>query len=259
NVIEILRKVRQMTPIIQQVDISWPNLFYRYTSEQVSTDFRTSNLAFGEIRNRMWVIESIQRNAGSLKTLSLTPMDMETATALLRNAHGGPVVYQCLESFEIITSYRMAVPVMSRFSAAAQTIDTTVYFPALKSCKICGHYLFVDDALFRGNSSTLERLDICITTNFIDIADKFCIFIASRFTNLQSICLALVNSSLVSSVEKDTALKSIQELSVLNRLRVIEIPTVSLEFEDVITVMRHVPYLQKLSYMPARAAPSTDR
>ncbi|KAI7832094.1 hypothetical protein BX661DRAFT_179797 [Kickxella alabastrina] len=127
-----------MTPIIQQVDISWPNLFYRYTSEQASTNFRqiiekmyrgvngvsfeinhctrfiphfvpadlsgTSNLAFGEIRNRMWAIESIQRNAGSLKTLSLTPMDMETATALLRNAHGGPVVYQCLESFEIISS-----------------------------------------------------------------------------------------------------------------------------------------------------------
>ncbi|KAJ1940025.1 hypothetical protein GGF37_004153, partial [Kickxella alabastrina] len=97
------------------------------------------------------------------------------ATALLRNVQEALIVYQCLEFFEFICRSYTDVSIISRLSAAAaatQPTDTTVYFPALKYYKFSGPYPFVDDALFRGNSRTLERLDINITSEFIDIADK---------------------------------------------------------------------------------------
>ncbi|KAI7820905.1 hypothetical protein BX661DRAFT_188771 [Kickxella alabastrina] len=189
------------------------------------------------------------RNVASLKTLSLRYLIYR------QQPHWSSVIYQYLESFEHIFRDNPDVSAVLESPAAAavsQPTNTIIYFPALKSFKLSGPYPFVDDAPFRGNSRTLERLDININ-ELIDIADKFCIFTGCKFSSVQYIGLTYVTPYLITRQDLETRFRDLEPL------QVIEFPILSLEFADIVAIMRHAPYFQKLSCLPTNVAPKIWR
>ncbi|KAJ2658819.1 hypothetical protein IWW48_003806 [Coemansia sp. RSA 1200] len=68
--------------------------------------------------------------------------------------------------------------------------QSIVLFPVLEYLIWKGFYVFEDDTIFRGNSNTLEFLDIGIDASLFEILKKYRVFGPGKYLNLQHVSLS---------------------------------------------------------------------
>ncbi|KAJ2896407.1 hypothetical protein GGI21_005051, partial [Coemansia aciculifera] len=111
--------------------------------------------------NDMAILSLARRNAQTLQTLHIEVYYVRDFSDLVRDPDGGRYVeYSRLRKLTLITSEEFAEPQGLGFAGA-------VPFPSLRRLCVSYNYPFNDDVLFRGNSSTLEYLDLALTRAMI--------------------------------------------------------------------------------------------
>ncbi|KAJ2402310.1 hypothetical protein GGI23_000806 [Coemansia sp. RSA 2559] len=72
--------------------------------------------------------------------------------------------------------------------------ETIVPFPALTHLSWQAAYAFLDDTVFRGNSATLEYLDITLDASLVSILDRYKVFSSGKYSKLRHISVTKSSS-----------------------------------------------------------------
>ncbi|KAJ2523699.1 hypothetical protein GGI11_001328 [Coemansia sp. RSA 2049] len=124
------------------------------------------------IENDLWTTMYYYHESHSIKTRSLF-MDNENKL----------IVYPRLKKFHFIYGCE---PDDTKKLRVDQAIAP---FPVLKHLIWEGFYVFEDDTIFRGNSNTLEYLNIGIDASLFEILKKHRVFGPGKYLNLQHVSL----------------------------------------------------------------------
>ncbi|KAJ2025800.1 hypothetical protein GGI06_000433 [Coemansia sp. S85] len=148
--------VTQLIQAVSQVELaSSVGQFFRFPQVDTIRDLTHLNCRF-EL-NGDQAIQLIRLNAPTLQSLSIAARSGYDPSGIIQGADGGFIEYPRLHSLTFGLMTGGAVPRQYRFHGA-------VPFPNLRRL-ICGiHYPFGDDlALFQGNATTLEVLQLTLT------------------------------------------------------------------------------------------------
>ncbi|KAJ2783184.1 hypothetical protein H4R18_001851 [Coemansia javaensis] len=144
--------------------------------------------------------------APSLKGLAIHHRDFVGFEQLFTDDHGGPVTYASLETLSLTSDTGMdVVPVALPGNYAP--------FPQLASILVSMRYPFTDDVPFRGNSSTLTELGLCVNDGCMTmLAGK------NMFRRLQLKYISILSAAeIVATLTKANAAHSaIQKLVMLH-------------------------------------------
>ncbi|KAJ2457268.1 hypothetical protein GGF42_002783 [Coemansia sp. RSA 2424] len=126
-------------------------------------------------------ISLIQRNAQSLQRLRIWFRRDADIVGLIGDANSGSYLeYPCLRKLELSSDDKITPSMSSVFSGA-------VPFPGLQHLSISCGYPFADDVLFRGNSATLESLEVTPHPATVAMLTSCNLFTPTSHPNLQRV------------------------------------------------------------------------
>ncbi|KAI9504419.1 hypothetical protein BX070DRAFT_251259 [Coemansia spiralis] len=209
----------------------------------------------------------VKRNAATLNKLILHLPEHSIAQHLIFNEGDKVVVYPRLEKLELGCLLGGAGPPEQKVG------KTIVPFPVLKQLCWKDYYPFVDDTLFRGNSSTLTYISMYISEEFIQIAQRYNVFYKGSHPRLQYIIsmrhlddsiyrymdcqlylqftLDLVSPT-AQALELDTLdsvqmlLRAIPEYPNMTNIQVLKMIQIKLTLSDIISLLKLLPILTYL-------------
>ncbi|KAJ2056267.1 hypothetical protein GGI17_006285 [Coemansia sp. S146] len=124
----------------------------------------------------------IRRSTQTLQFLGLDVGDVETTGAVRDPDSGDYLEYPCLHTL-IIRLFRNPWPSQEAFS------KDIVLFPRLLRLTVSYRYPFGDDLPFRGNSGTLEYLELRLLPETVSILKKYRVFTPTSHPNLKCVKL----------------------------------------------------------------------
>ncbi|KAJ1801713.1 hypothetical protein LPJ59_000004 [Coemansia sp. RSA 2399] len=129
----------------------------------------------------------LEISAPILEALDIVNFRCEDLRSLFYHDEGQPMTYPKLQKlkFHFIT--------FVEDQDIISLDETIVPFPALTHLSWPTAYTFADDTVFRGNSATLEYLNITLDTNLVNVLDKYKVFSSGKYSKLRHISVA--NSS----------------------------------------------------------------
>ncbi|KAJ2547312.1 hypothetical protein EV175_005269 [Coemansia sp. RSA 1933] len=95
---------------------------------------------------------------------------------------------------------------------ASKIGSSAAIFPALRYLKWHSPYMFEDDLLFRGNSDTLEYLDIAFSNKLADVLERHSVFSVGRYSRLSHIRVEKRRNNSHETLSIDTYLKHVDGL-----------------------------------------------
>ncbi|KAJ2896531.1 hypothetical protein IWW38_001996 [Coemansia aciculifera] len=125
-------------------------------------------------------VELVRQNASTLEYLVLTYGQESVDSSLFASPDGGSVAFPHLHTLKMLCA--------SFDSDEPRRISTDgILFPRLCSLKLNCHYPFGDDTIFRGNSATLECLDLYLDAATVFILRKHRVFTPTSHPRLQCV------------------------------------------------------------------------
>ncbi|KAJ2250985.1 hypothetical protein GGI13_003947 [Coemansia sp. RSA 455] len=214
-------------------------------------------------------IELVRQNASTLQTLMLDSDCVADLASLIQSPDGSYVTYPHL-------LYLYLHDDSDDYTPERVAVKGVVPFPRLQ--RICLHssYPFGDDVLFRGNSSTLERLELFMNDLLVSIIFDHNVFTPTSHPNLRRVVtkyspeeypsqldtpadtlqfmLSIGSGAPVREVEGDHSSSELVPalLSTLNyaSIRVLTLPFLRLELLDIVALVRTLPALSTLRTLP---------
>ncbi|KAJ1888878.1 hypothetical protein LPJ66_008344 [Kickxella alabastrina] len=249
-----------------------------------------THLTYKHNTGHTWAVEFVQRNATSLKAVVLfTSFDKRAALALLHENQGNAVVYSALQIFDVDMLGNRDRSGIQIPPNPEQSRSLVVHFPRIRSVFTHGIYPFKDDVLFRGHngSSTLEKINIYTNVEFVKMAEEQRFFVLNRFPRLHYVVLSYNNPynrvrdqekvalnrcirQIIEATNTSTTIRvfksagdlsanvlihGISSLVMLASVQTIDIACCHLEFADIVTILRHAPFIRSLHCAAAICVP----
>ncbi|KAI8321377.1 hypothetical protein GQ54DRAFT_298041 [Martensiomyces pterosporus] len=126
-------------------------------------------------------IDIVRHNALSLERVELREFAVGACLRLVQAPEGRAVTYPRLKSLFIYA--------MDYSRVGIHELPEGTPFPALKHLHCAGDYPFANDVLFRGNSATLESLDLTISQSLLWVIQRYSLFDHNRFPRLNRLAL----------------------------------------------------------------------
>ncbi|KAJ2425825.1 hypothetical protein GGF41_002277 [Coemansia sp. RSA 2531] len=120
----------------------------------------------------------VHKCASSLQDLNILNYN---AKSLIYDKNGKAVIYPKLQYLDLTLNYSN--------SSKRMLAPNIVPFPVLKCLKMNEFYLFGDDMMFRGNSATLENLELCLYAEDVAVLSTSPVF-NNEFKNLRTVSIA---------------------------------------------------------------------
>ncbi|KAI9502029.1 hypothetical protein BX070DRAFT_236296 [Coemansia spiralis] len=186
----------------------------------------------------------IKLNTSILTSLTIHGYYYSSISYLVQDSDGNLIVYPQLERLEFHGD-------STKNAWDAFTTDKNVaLFPALKSLEWPSFHAFRDDTLFRGNSNTLEHLNLRIDSYFVKVMQDYNVFANYKYQKLRSIVSLNGSNPNCEQLDDDTFLRfNLGFLSPATRALSVETFEKSL---PVIDIMSAYPYLDNLRILDIR-------
>ncbi|KAJ2464306.1 hypothetical protein GGI03_003312 [Coemansia sp. RSA 2337] len=211
------------------------------------------------------IVQVARQSAQTLQKLTLAYQLQIDIADLVQNPGGDYVEYPCLSTLFLDLNTYPSFPPLSVDSGV-------VLFPGLKSINVSYDYPFGDDALFRGNTATLEYLRVAPGPEFCNVVRRYKVFTPTSHPKLQwveSVRLPIGMETQFASTEShlrfmlniapDAAVKVIDDIPVgeetflaLNQLsdhtfmQVLNLGSTQLMLWEVIHIVKSLPILSDL-------------
>ncbi|KAJ1772742.1 hypothetical protein LPJ74_001268 [Coemansia sp. RSA 1843] len=153
--------------ITKHIQTSMPKL-----QEVTITDCGHYNRRVGEPAYYRWKCASI------LESLKLIDAYLENARSFFFDSKNRPIVYPRLHKLEFYSGEE------SELDKPPRVDKSIAPFPVLRYLKWRSVYIFKDDTLFRGNSGTLEYLDIEVGTRLDDVIRDYSVFADGKYSRI---------------------------------------------------------------------------
>ncbi|KAJ2066669.1 hypothetical protein GGI08_001754 [Coemansia sp. S2] len=211
SITAFVRQIKQLAPMVNSITIFYhlqiiPFGFTRYFGDLVSQLFQLATrvdynyhfdsdepiqLRLDLIRNLVsmsftvdgYTCSSIQlarQNAPTLQNLVLRSDFPADLAGLIQSPNGSYVTYPCLRTLKLSDDADDDVPERVIFKGV-------VPFPSLRHIRLLSCYPFGDDVLFRGNSSTLEHLELFVSDLLVSIIIDYHVFTSTSHPKLRQI------------------------------------------------------------------------
>ncbi|KAJ2090561.1 Glycoside hydrolase 2 (Mannanase, beta-galactosidase) [Coemansia sp. RSA 986] len=125
----------------------------------------------------------VDKSAATLESLFVKDFYFENVRSLIFNDMDTLIVYPQLQKF---TFYGGGSSIAFEKICVDESLAP---FPVLRYLHWSSSYIFEDDTLFRGNSDTLEDLDISTDVNLADVQQRYKIFSAGKYLRLRRVLL----------------------------------------------------------------------
>ncbi|KAJ2558987.1 hypothetical protein EV175_000544 [Coemansia sp. RSA 1933] len=120
----------------------------------------------------------IEKSVSTLESLDYYDGCFDNMRSLVIGQNGDPLVYPKLKN--LIVGNDECGP----FGDKVRIDSSIVPFPALRYLMWRSVYIFEDDALFRGNSDTLEYLDIEVDIDLVQTLHRLAVFAPGKYSRL---------------------------------------------------------------------------
>ncbi|KAJ2430451.1 hypothetical protein GGF41_000991 [Coemansia sp. RSA 2531] len=137
----------------------------------------------------------------SASTLQHLDIGICNANMLISDLNGEAVIYPKLQHL------RLYECVLSNHDTNAMTTKT-ITFPVLRALTLCKSYPFHDDVLFRGNSTTLEYLNIVVDNNTIATLSRGNV-LESKYKRLRHVVFTFYGDDTEFSIDSKTSTNKI--------------------------------------------------
>ncbi|KAJ2073168.1 hypothetical protein GGH13_002185 [Coemansia sp. S155-1] len=214
-------------------------------------------------------IQLVRHNAPTLQSLLLVSDCVADLAGLIQSPDGSYVTYPHLCSLELRDD-------SDDYTPERVAVKGVVPFPLLQRICLRSSYPFGDDVLFRGNSSTLERLELFMSDLLVSIIFDHNVFTPTSHPNLRRVVtkyppeeypsqcdtpadtlrfmLSIGPGAPVREVEGDHSSSELVPalISTLNyaSIRVLTLPFLRLELLDIVVLVRALPALSTLRTSP---------
>ncbi|KAJ2100185.1 hypothetical protein GGI09_002405 [Coemansia sp. S100] len=211
-------------------------------------------------------IQLVRHNAPTLQSLLLVSDCVADLAGLIQSPDGSYVTYPHLRSLELRDDY----------TPERIAVKGVVPFPRLQRICLYSCYPFGDDVLFRGNSSTLEHLELFMSDLLVSVIFDHDVFTPTSHPNLRRVVtkyppeeypsqfdtpvdalqfmLSIGSGAPVREVEGDHLSSELVPalLSTLNyaSIRALTLPFPLLELLDIVALVRALPALSTLRTLP---------
>ncbi|KAJ1923007.1 hypothetical protein LPJ71_001003 [Coemansia sp. S17] len=214
-------------------------------------------------------IELVRQNASTLQHLCLLSDFPADLAGLIQSPDGSYVTYPHLRDLELRDD-------SDDYTPDRVAVKGVVPFPCLRHICLHSCYPFGDDVLFRGNSSTLERLELFMSDLLVSIIIDHNIFTPTSHPNLRRVVtkyapeeypsqldtpadtlrfmLSIGSGAPVREVEGDHSSSELVPalLSTINyaSIRVLTLPFLRLELLNIVALVKALPALSTLRTLP---------
>ncbi|KAJ2432156.1 hypothetical protein GGF41_000174 [Coemansia sp. RSA 2531] len=214
-------------------------------------------------------IQLVRHNAPTLQTLLLASDCVADLASLIQSPDGSYVTYPHLR-------YLYLRDDSDDYTPERIAVKGVVPFPCLQRICLRSSYPFGDDVLFRGNSSTLERLELFMSDLLVSIIFDHNVFTPTSHPNLRRVVtkyqieeypsqldtpadtlrfmLSICPGAPVREVVGDHSSSELVPalISTLNyaSIRVLTLPFLRLELLDIVALVRALPALSTLRTLP---------
>ncbi|KAJ2812277.1 hypothetical protein H4S07_001509 [Coemansia furcata] len=226
------------------------------------------------LRNVGQFIQLMQHNAPTLQSIRVEYRDVDVCGLVLDPA-GHCITYPCLLKLKMVES-------LTSSKQQHQVIpQDAVPFPSLQRLFTRLYYPFEDDMLFRGNSATLESLDILLCRPSVSMLRRCKVFTPNSHPKLQQVNLVYFDSVLpdsfttvndfmrfVLSIAPNAPVRDISGFFGITGLmpalpllgdhpciQVLSLTNVPLSFWDIIVVVKSLPLLTDFYAYPQSCEP----
>ncbi|KAJ2910811.1 hypothetical protein GGI21_000488 [Coemansia aciculifera] len=214
------------------------------------------------------IISLIRRNAQTLQYIDLMAVEPIPADELIQDPDGGGdwVEYPCLQTLKLEGQNRGSF-------WQGDVVSTAVPFPSLCHLSIGRDYPFEDDVLFRGNSATLEYLDIGVDAKMVALLKRHNVFTPTGHPRLRHVNICLCEKinpndsaarfeqlQFALSIAPDASVRGISGLYKLDRglsllgscanVQTLSLPGIQPSIWDVMDIIKSLPLL---SYLKTQA------
>ncbi|KAJ2741296.1 hypothetical protein GGI20_005285 [Coemansia sp. BCRC 34301] len=149
----------------------------------------------------------VHKNAKSLEKLSINYAHLNTVTSLFCDELGRGVVYPYMKQLTLSDRLGLVPAVLPCTANVAP-------FKSLTSLKLFMLYPFGDDVLFRGNSATLQYMEVVADPVFITTLNKHEVFSAGKYRNLRHLAFnQVVNDYVDTTVPTPMMAKFLSKLA----------------------------------------------
>ncbi|KAJ2747281.1 hypothetical protein GGI20_000616 [Coemansia sp. BCRC 34301] len=179
--------------------VATPHVPLEPSTDSVHSLVRISYAFRGETAScREQLLQIVQRNAPTLRHLSLKAPTFVDISGLLQNADGGYVTYRHLNTLalSLCDSSSKPMPLVA---------GDIVIFPSLWDLTILKSYPFGDDVPFRGNAATLETMSIAAARDVCSMLRRHNVFTAASHPKLRRVSVTQPSDGILSYFESVTA------------------------------------------------------
>ncbi|KAJ2339015.1 hypothetical protein GGH92_006902, partial [Coemansia sp. RSA 2673] len=257
----------------------------KFTSQQVDTIRELLHLNYNINDDCEETLQLARQNAPTLQSLTICFNSVTDISSLVQDYDGSYAEYPCLRTLELRNDSELDTLYSDdvRFSRTELNIlrlpvfAGAITFPGLRRLCIQIDYPFGDDTLFRGNSATLEYLDLQLFPALIDRVNHYKVFTPESHPKLRYIrTTQLVNYELPNfataeeyvrfalSVEPHAQVRMIHDLPYdadlipipplfdgFTDLHTLSMPNMCPVFRDVVSLIKSLPNLTYLcTYSP---------
>ncbi|KAJ2089185.1 hypothetical protein IW138_003648 [Coemansia sp. RSA 986] len=163
------------------IHIRHTHLVVDYPFMQNSTGL--TSLEWGCVSNNSIFSGIVESSASTLETLDYQMPTYDYAKSLVFSDRNVPIVYPRLKNLKLSGN------INSSLGRKIRMDKSVTPFPALRSIIWLSLYIFEDDTLFRGNSGTLEHLDIMLGVELADVLQRYNVFSGGKYSQLRNIAL----------------------------------------------------------------------
>ncbi|KAJ2861199.1 hypothetical protein GGH94_005055 [Coemansia aciculifera] len=217
------------------------------------------------------ILQLARLTALTLQTINIWSHDDADISRLIQDPDG--------DEYVEYSSVRRLTMMFGEVSEVSQrsTFRGAVPFPNLQRLVLNSGYPFGDDVLFRGNTTTLEYLKLCLTTGVVTLFSKHNVFTSTSHPKLHYVSIQLPSSvfpdefaeasscmqfgfgiapgasvrRIASHGSMDKVIpQNILLLSSNGNIQYLSIPHTSLTFWEVVTLIRSLPLLSDLHTAP---------
>ncbi|KAJ1799462.1 hypothetical protein LPJ59_001814 [Coemansia sp. RSA 2399] len=143
----------------------------------------------------------IEKSAPILESLEFKDEALLNVKALIFDDKGQPMVYPRLRRLDVSTGNTL-------MPGDRLCVDKRIApFPNLRYLRWHSIYAFEDDTLFRGNSGTLECMDILVDTNLADTLQRRKVFADCKYSQLCNVSVGIIDANDTIPLELDTFIR----------------------------------------------------
>ncbi|KAJ2397066.1 hypothetical protein GGI05_000825 [Coemansia sp. RSA 2603] len=258
--------------IFDRVQSSMFSMFDSGFIEFVEPDaFNTlTHLAFGGDIDDDRIISLVHANASTLQILEMMHILNGDVAELLQSSDGGEQVFPALKKLHLRRQPEGQTPRRVERTEAA-------VFPSLKWLCIDMEYPFVDDTFFRGNTETLEYLEMQIDQQCLDVLADTGVFSDERRQKLEHLLLHPAQSNgadvVLSQLRipmflggisqksyrlcidgfdvREELIVSLNQVPSVKNLRVVNMFGTKLTLSEIVTILNHLPLVSELGLQHA--------